>query len=91
MAADEGIGDHQAASHHGAGRHGGSGLGRAVSETREHVVTAFEDWPGYGTMYPSYLLRIPDTRAKAEAHRALVADIKRISKLAATWRAYYSF
>jgi uracil-DNA glycosylase len=38
--------------------------------------------PGYITVHPSYLLRVPDEAAKREAFAAFVADLKRIRALA---------
>src|SRR5215207_8216298 len=41
-----------------------------------------ENLPGYITVHPSYLLRLPDEAAKREAFAAFVADLKRIRALA---------
>jgi len=38
--------------------------------------------PGYITVHPSYLLRVPDEAAKREAFAAFVEDLKRIRALA---------
>ncbi len=42
----------------------------------------FGEWPGYITVHPSYLLRIPDEASKAQAYKDFVGDLKRIRKLA---------
>ena len=41
-----------------------------------------DDVPGYITVHPSYLLRLPDEAAKREAFAAFVEDLKRIRSLA---------
>jgi DNA polymerase len=41
-----------------------------------------DDFPGYITVHPSYLLRLPDEAAKREAFAAFIADLKRIRELA---------
>jgi uracil-DNA glycosylase len=41
-----------------------------------------DDLPGYITVHPSYLLRLPDEAAKREAFAAFVEDLKRIRALA---------
>ena len=57
--------------------------GKAVSVTKERGKTSFENRPGYITVHPSYLLRIPDADAKEEAYKEFVADLKKIRALAA--------
>lgn len=56
--------------------------GRAVPVTKNRGPTTFGDRPGFITVHPSYLLRIPDAEAKAQAYRDFVADLKEVRKLA---------
>jgi DNA polymerase len=58
-------------------------VGKAVSVTKERGKASFENRPGYITVHPSYLLRIPDADAKDEAYKEFVADLKKIRALAA--------
>jgi len=53
--------------------------GRAVSVTQVRGETRFDNFPGYITVHPSYLLRLPDEAAKREAYAAFLADLKRIA------------
>jgi DNA polymerase len=57
--------------------------GKPVSVTKARGKARFEDFEGYITVHPSYLLRIPDAAAKEEAYQAFCNDLKRIKKLAA--------
>lgn len=57
--------------------------GRAVSVTAERGETQFEGGPGYITVHPSYLLRLPDPDAQAAATAALRDDLARVRALAA--------
>jgi probable DNA metabolism protein len=57
--------------------------GKAVSVTRERGVTEFDGYPGYITVHPSYLLRIPDEHARQQAYRDFVDDMAAIRRLAA--------
>ena len=57
--------------------------GKAVSVTKARGKASFENRPGYVTVHPSYLLRIPDEADKRAAYKAFVADLKRIRQLAA--------
>jgi DNA polymerase len=57
--------------------------GKAVSVTKARGKASFENRPGYITVHPSYLLRIPDADAKAEAYKEFVADLKKARALAA--------
>ena len=56
--------------------------GKALPITRVRGPAEFNGQPGYITVHPSYLLRIPDKVAKREAYIAFVADLKRAHKLA---------
>lgn len=57
--------------------------GHAISVTRARGPATFEDWPGYITVHPSYLLRIPDAAAKKEAYSDFLNDLKKIQRLIA--------
>ena len=57
--------------------------GKAVSVTKARGKTSFENRPGYITVHPSYLLRIPDEADKKAAYQAFLADLKKIRALAA--------
>jgi len=57
--------------------------GHAVSVTRQRGAQKLEDWPGYITVHPSYLLRIPDAAEKKLAYADFLTDLKKIRQLAA--------
>jgi len=57
--------------------------GKAVSVTKARGKTSFENRPGFITVHPSYLLRIPDADAKDEAYKEFVADLRKVRSLAA--------
>ncbi len=57
--------------------------GKAVSVTKARGKASFENRPGYITVHPSYLLRIPDEADKQRAYKDFVADLKKIRALAA--------
>jgi uracil-DNA glycosylase family 4 len=57
--------------------------GKAVSVTKARGKASFENRPGYITVHPSYLLRIPDEADKRAAYKAFVTDLKKIRDLAA--------
>jgi DNA polymerase len=57
--------------------------GKAVSITKARGKASFENRPGYITVHPSYLLRIPDEADKKAAYKAFVADMRKIRDLAA--------
>jgi len=44
---------------------------------------ALGEFPGFVTVHPSYLLRIPDAGAKKKAYRDFVADLRAARKIAA--------
>ncbi len=56
--------------------------GKALPIARNRGPAEFDGHPGYITVHPSYLLRIPDAAAKHEAYAQFVADLKRARKLA---------
>jgi len=56
--------------------------GKALPITRVRGPAEFDGHPGYITVHPSYLIRIPDAAAKREAYAAFVADLKRAHKIA---------
>jgi len=57
--------------------------GKVVSVTQARGEAQFGDFPGYVTVHPSYLLRIPDETAKRQAYDQFRADLARIRNLAA--------
>ena len=56
---------------------------RAVSVTRERGPMAFGEQPGFVTVHPSFLLRLPDEASKAAEHGRFVADLRRIRTMMA--------
>ena len=52
-------------------------LGRSVAVTRERGLTDFGAWPGFITVHPSYLLRLPSEEARDTARAEFVADLRR--------------
>jgi DNA polymerase len=56
--------------------------GKAGSITRMRGPTQLGPWPGYVTVHPSYLLRIPEADKKHEAYEAFVTDLARIREMA---------
>jgi DNA polymerase len=56
--------------------------GKAGSITRMRGPTQFGPWPGYVTVHPSYLLRIPEADKKREAYEAFVTDLAGIREMA---------
>ena len=57
--------------------------GQSVAITKARGPATFDNRPGYVTVHPSYLLRIPDATAKREAYSAFLDDLRRIRDLAA--------
>jgi DNA polymerase len=57
--------------------------GKPVSVMHARGAMQFGDFPGYVTVHPSYLLRVPDEAAKEQAYADFLADLKRIRELAA--------
>ena len=51
--------------------------GRSVAVTRERGPTDFGAWPGFITVHPSYLLRLPSEEARDTARAEFVADLRR--------------
>jgi DNA polymerase len=56
--------------------------GKPVSIARARGEARFDDFPGYVTVHPSYLLRLPDEAAKRTAYAAFLGDLKRVAVLA---------
>lgn len=59
--------------------------GKAVTITRErgpHEFDVMKGKPGYITVHPSYLLRIPDEEERRQAYRDFVIDLKRAKAIA---------
>jgi DNA polymerase len=57
---------------------------RSVAVTRERGPVSFGSLPGYVTIHPSYLLRIPDSRNAREEYEAFVEDLRSIRSLSAS-------
>ena len=57
--------------------------GRAVSVIRSRGKSRFGDRPGYITVHPSYLLRVPDKEARQKAYKDFIADLRKIRKMVA--------
>ncbi|MDR6954632.1 DNA polymerase [Ancylobacter sp. 3268] len=58
--------------------------GRQVSVTRERGPHPFGPWPGFLTVHPSYLLRIPEGAGREAAYRAFLADLSAIRRMTAS-------
>jgi DNA polymerase len=56
--------------------------GKPVSIGQARGEQRFDDFPGYVTVHPSYLLRLPDEAAKRTAYAAFLGDLERIAALA---------
>ena len=54
--------------------------GHRVAVTHERGAMTFGDWPGYLTVHPSYLLRMPDEEARRQAYDAFLADLAAIRR-----------
>lgn len=57
--------------------------GKSVSIARFRGPADFQGRPGFITVHPSYLLRLPDKRAKEQGYRDFVSDLRSIRELAA--------
>ena len=57
--------------------------GKQLSVMKARGPHALGGFPGFVTVHPSYLLRIPDAAAKKAAYRAFVADLRAARKIAA--------
>ncbi|MCC7254141.1 UdgX family uracil-DNA binding protein [Hyphomicrobium sp.] len=56
--------------------------GKALPITKCRGPARFGAWPGFITVHPSYLLRLPDAAAKRAAYTAFVADLAKARTLA---------
>ncbi len=56
--------------------------GKAIGIERERGPATFFDRPGYITVHPSYVLRLPDPSDKKKAYDGLVRDLSNARKLA---------
>jgi DNA polymerase len=56
--------------------------GEPLSVLKSRGVMRFADFPGYATVHPSYLLRLPDS-ARQDAYDAFRRDLAEVRKLAA--------
>jgi len=61
--------------------------GKAISVTRYRGPMDFDPWPGFVTVHPSYLLRIPDEAAKHQAYDDFRKDLIAIHDLAEMYAA----
>jgi DNA polymerase len=57
--------------------------GKALPIARFRGPADFHGRPGFITVHPSYLLRMPDRNAKERAYREFVGDLRRVRKIAA--------
>lgn len=57
--------------------------GKALPVTSNRGETRFDDRPGYITVHPSYLLRLPDEAAKRQEWAAFLSDMRRIREIVA--------
>jgi DNA polymerase len=57
--------------------------GKSLSISRSRGPADFQGRPGFITVHPSYLLRIPDRNAKEQGYRDFVSDLRNIRELAA--------
>jgi DNA polymerase len=57
--------------------------GRPVAITRSRGPLTLEKRPGFVTVHPSYLLRLPDEAARARAYAAFVDDLRQAREIAA--------
>jgi DNA polymerase len=55
--------------------------GKALPITRVRGRADFEGRPGYITVHPSYLLRLPDEAEKRRAYAAFVADLRQVREM----------
>jgi DNA polymerase len=55
--------------------------GKSLPITKNRGPAQFGAWPGFITVHPSYLLRIPDEAAKQQAYKEFVDDLRRVRKL----------
>jgi DNA polymerase len=60
---------------------------KALPITKVRGPAMFDAGPGFITVHPSYLLRLPDESAKQDAYRAFVADLAHARSLAVQSRA----
>ncbi|QJP17395.1 UdgX family uracil-DNA binding protein [Starkeya sp. ORNL1] len=55
--------------------------GKALPITRSRGPAGFEGRPGFITVHPSYLLRLPDEAAKRQAYADFVSDLRQIEAM----------
>ena len=56
--------------------------GKALPLMRSRGPFQFGDWPGFVTVHPSYLLRIPDASEKRRAYAEFLSDLREAARLA---------
>lgn len=52
--------------------------GKTVPITQARGAARLADWPGYITVHPAYLLRLPDAVARTDAYTAFIRDLDNI-------------
>jgi uracil-DNA glycosylase family 4 len=57
--------------------------GKSLAISRFRGRAGFNGRAGFITVHPSYLLRIPDREAKAQAYRGFVRDLRSVGKIVA--------
>ncbi len=55
--------------------------GKPLSVLRSRGPIAFDGLPGYATVHPSFLLRLPDEAARQEAYKAFCDDLVAVRRL----------
>jgi uracil-DNA glycosylase family 4 len=55
--------------------------GHSVSVLRQRGPASFSGKPGFITVHPSFLLRLPDEKQKKAAYADFVADLRRILEM----------
>ena len=85
LVAGEGTGVRAAHAGGGARRHRGAGADRQglAGDASPRAPAMLEGRPGFITVHPSYLLRLPDEAAKRKAWEAFVADLRQAGHLSA--------
>jgi DNA polymerase len=58
--------------------------GKSLPIAKSRGPADFNGRPGFITVHPSYLLRIPDRHAKEQGYEEFVRDLRSIRKLAAS-------
>ena len=64
-------------------------MGKPVSVTKARGEVRFDDFPGFVTVHPSYLLRLPGEAAKRNAYETFTEDLRLVAALAHAAEAAY--